>query len=163
MPRKVGRPTKYTKELGEQICKLISEGRTTLAVSRIVGIDRHTIVEWSRLNHEFSAMYAEARQNLYEYWADEIVEDALNESRDYVPRKVSKSGYSKKLGDYNEVTEQVVSDNTAVQRDRLKVDSKKWLLSKLLPKQYGDKQEIEHTGKDGTPFVPVLNIKIEKK
>jgi hypothetical protein len=31
-------------------------------------------------------------------------------------------------------------------RDRLRVDTRKWLLSKALPKIYGDKQQIEHSG-----------------
>lgn len=35
-------------------------------------------------------------------------------------------------------------------RDRLRVDTRKWLLSKALPKVYGDK--VEHTGKDGGPI-----------
>jgi len=35
-------------------------------------------------------------------------------------------------------------------RDRLRVDTRKWLLSKALPKIYGDK--VEHTGKDGGPI-----------
>jgi hypothetical protein len=35
---------------------------------------------------------------------------------------------------------------TAVNRDRLKVDSLKWMLGKMLPKKYGDKVEMEHTG-----------------
>ena len=37
-------------------------------------------------------------------------------------------------------------DNVAVQRDRLKVDTRKWLLSKLMPKRYGDRIEVEQTG-----------------
>jgi hypothetical protein len=31
-------------------------------------------------------------------------------------------------------------------RDRLRVDTRKWLLSKALPKIYGDKQQIGHSG-----------------
>lgn len=34
-------------------------------------------------------------------------------------------------------------------RSRLKIDAHKWLMSKLLPKKYGDKQQVELTGKDG--------------
>lgn len=37
-------------------------------------------------------------------------------------------------------------DNVIVQRDRLRVDSRKWLLAKLQPKKYGDKIEHEHSG-----------------
>lgn len=34
-------------------------------------------------------------------------------------------------------------------RDRLRLDTRKWLLSKLLPKKYGDKLGLEHAGPDG--------------
>jgi hypothetical protein len=40
----------------------------------------------------------------------------------------------------------------AVARDRLKVDTKKWILSKMLLTAYGDKIAQEITGKDGEPF-----------
>jgi len=38
------------------------------------------------------------------------------------------------------------SDNVKVQRDRLRVDTRKWLLAKLKPKKYGDHLGIEHSG-----------------
>ena len=37
----------------------------------------------------------------------------------------------------------------AVLRSRLRVETRKWLLAKMLPKVYGDKLVTEHTGKDG--------------
>ena len=38
-----------------------------------------------------------------------------------------------------------------VQRDRLRVDTRKWILSKLVPKKYGTKVTAEITGADGGP------------
>ena len=38
-----------------------------------------------------------------------------------------------------------------VQRDRLRVDTRKWILSKLVPKKYGSKVTAEITGADGGP------------
>jgi len=37
-------------------------------------------------------------------------------------------------------------------RDRLRVDSRKWVASKLLPKKYGDKIQQEVTGPEGGPL-----------
>lgn len=37
-------------------------------------------------------------------------------------------------------------DNVIVQRDRLRIDSRKWLLAKLQPKKYGDRLDVEHSG-----------------
>ena len=51
--------------------------------------------------------------------------------------------------DDGEGNTEVVFDSTAVQRNRLRVDARKWLLSKLAPKKYGDKLTQEHTGANG--------------
>lgn len=37
-------------------------------------------------------------------------------------------------------------DGGWVQNQRLKVDSRKWLVSKLLPKEYGDRIDMNHSG-----------------
>jgi hypothetical protein len=39
------------------------------------------------------------------------------------------------------------NDNAAVQRARLRVDTRKWLMSKLAPRKYGDR--VEHVIKSG--------------
>lgn len=50
-------------------------------------------------------------------------------------------------------TETVVMD--AVDRSRLAVDTRKWLLSRWSPKRYGDRSALEVTGKDGAPLVQI--------
>ena len=42
-----------------------------------------------------------------------------------------------------------VVNGEAIQRSRLRVDARKWLLSKLAPKKYGDKIETTLQGPDG--------------
>lgn len=37
-------------------------------------------------------------------------------------------------------------DGAAVNDKRLRIDTRKWALSKVLPKKYGDRTEIEHSG-----------------
>ena len=44
-------------------------------------------------------------------------------------------------------------------RDRLRVDTRKWLLSKMLPKVYGDKNTTELTGPGGGP-VQITRIEL---
>ena len=41
-----------------------------------------------------------------------------------------------------------------VSRDRLRGDTRKWYLSKVLPKLYGDKVEVEHSG------IPEITVRI---
>ena len=45
--------------------------------------------------------------------------------------------------------------NGEVQRDKLRVDTRKWFLSKMLPSKYGDKQQIDHTT-GGDKFEPPI-------
>lgn len=45
-----------------------------------------------------------------------------------------------------------------VNRDRLRVDTRKWLLSKVLPKVYGDK--IVHSGDDANPIKHDVTLRI---
>jgi len=72
----------------------------------------------------FASQYARAADERTQHWADELVDIADDDSRD-------------------------VQTPQAIQRDRLRTDTRKWLASKLLPKKYGDKTTLEHQGKDG--------------
>ncbi|MFA5727547.1 MAG: hypothetical protein WC886_07900 [Saccharofermentanaceae bacterium] len=54
-------------------------------------------------------------------------------------------------------------DNIKVQRDRLRVDSRKWLLAKLHPKKYGDKIDIGVDQKQTIEYVNVSKQFPDKK
>ncbi len=43
-------------------------------------------------------------------------------------------------------------------RDRLRVDTRKWLMAKMKPKKYGDKVTTEHTGPEGGPMHYVVRM-----
>jgi hypothetical protein len=57
----------------------------------------------------------------------------------------------------NETIEIADSKRLDVNRDKLRVDTRKWLLAKLHPKKYGEK--IDMTS-DGKPFNPSVKIEI---
>ena len=78
--------------------------------------------------------YTHARQMAYELLADEIV-------------SISDENYTT---DEHGVKERLSSE--AIQRNRLRVDTRKWMLSKMLPRVYGDKLTQEVTGKGGGPI-----------
>ncbi len=42
-----------------------------------------------------------------------------------------------------------------IQRSRVRIDTRKWLLSKMLPRIYGDKSEVALTGPNGGPVQSV--------
>lgn len=138
MPHAGGRPSIYTEELAKEICRRIASGRTTLSVSRDDDMPaRSTIIDWVLSNPQFSVAYARARDMLLEHWGDEVIEISDDDANDLQPYEIIKGGYTERG---------TKSDNTVVNRDKLGVDSRKWLLSKLKPGQYGDKIQAEHSG-----------------
>jgi len=123
---KPGRPSGYTFELGHLICRRLLEGETLRAICQGHDMPADSTVRlWVLDNVEgFAEQYARARMVGYHTMADDIIEIADNPE----------------------------TDAAAVNRDRLKVDARKWLLSKALPKIYGDRVTAEVTGKDGGPL-----------
>ena len=94
-----------------------------------------TFLDWIGADSFLAEQYAHARQMAYELLADEIV-------------AIADENYTT---DEHGVRERLSSE--AIQRNRLRVDTRKWMLSKMLPKVYGDQnQSYEHTGKDGGPI-----------
>jgi hypothetical protein len=134
----VGRKTTYTPEIGVAICERMSEGESLRAICKTAGMPpRRTIMAWKRNNKEFQAMYREARQDLVEFWADEIIEIADDSSKDYAER----------VGRNGEIVQAV--DHDHITRSRLMVDTRKFLMGKLHP-EYADR--VEHTGAGGGPI-----------
>jgi hypothetical protein len=92
-----------------------------------------TIRNWAMIDyHGFFAQYARAREIGYAVMAEELLE--LSDKPNIGTKEVSKA------------TGLEITTGDNVDRTRLQIDTRKWLLSKMLPKIYGDKQQIEHSG-----------------
>ena len=87
----------------------------------------------------FATLYVRARELQAEAWADEILRDAEDSSKDTTTR-TDRAG-----------NEYDAPDHEWIARSRLIVDTKKWLLSKLKPGKYGEKLAV--TGAEGGPLV----------
>lgn len=103
--------------------------------------DERTIRAWALdAEHPFSPQYRRAREIGYHGMSDELVEIADDGTNDYVEKeRLDGSKF-------------VALDTEHVQRSKLRVDTRKWLLSKALPKIYGDKLTTELSGPDGAPI-----------
>ena len=92
------------------------------------------MLRWLREKPELQRQYANARDDLMEYWASDIIEIADDGSLDTIQG-------TNKHGD--EVT---LPNHANVQRDKLRIDARKWTLSKLQPRLYGDRVGVEVSG-----------------
>ena len=127
--KKVGRPTDYTPELGKEICDEISgssKGLRQLCKENEHWPERRNIYHWLKKHEEFQLQYAQAKKCQVETFIDEILEIADDTSNDTIV-KIDHDGNEKE-----------VCNSEWINRSRLKVDTRKWLCSKLVPKLYGN-------------------------
>lgn len=138
-----GRPSLYSEELAERICSGLKEGKTLRAVCREPGMpDARTVRDWAaNKDHPFSPQYTRAREIGYHAMADELLEIADDDSGDVT---VDGEGNERLNGEF-------------AARSRLRVDTRKWLLSKALPKIYGDRTEHRHAGPNGEDLPAALD------
>lgn len=132
--KKIGRPLEYTQEMGDYICELVaSTGYGLLKLTKLYPElpDKVTINRWRHRVAEFRTQYALAKVEQADILAEECLEIADDDSYDI---KLDKDG--------NEIC-----NTEFIARARLRVDTRKWLASKLLPKQYGQHSEEEQKDK----------------
>jgi len=131
-----GRPSTYTVELAREICERIAHGEVLNQICRDEHMPaRPTVIGWLRAHPEFDAEYIRSREQMMDIWAEEVVEISEDGTNDWMEREIANGRV---------VT---VTNAEATARSKLRVDSRKWLLSKLRPETYGDSQRIDLKGK----------------
>lgn len=125
----VGRPTKYSSDIADLLCAEIADGksmRTVCASETMPAMS--TIFRWLNEKPEFKEQYEIAKQES----ADAMVEDML-----FIADEIAAMSPDGKV------------DSADIAHKRLRVDTRKWVASKLKPKKYGEYTRNEITGKDG--------------
>lgn len=128
--------TQRSKALADTLCERIALGESLRAICSADGMPSMSFVfSWLSDDEKFAEQYARAREAQAEAFADEIVAIA-DEPPDVVPVKGGEEGEE----------QGVQLDSAAIARQRLRIDARKWVASKLKPKKYGDKVDVEHGG-----------------
>jgi hypothetical protein len=138
---KIGRPSEYSEELADLICDAIAGGKSLIDICASEAMpSARAVYRWladdSRV--DFRHRYACAR----EAQADKLAGEILQIS-DYGINDTQVDGDGR-----------VIVDHDVIARSRLRVDSRKWLASKLAPKKYGDKLALG--GADDLPPLRVV-------
>ncbi len=114
-----GRPSGYTPAKADTICDEIADGKSLRSVcARKAMPDKKTVLRWLRQNEDFRAQYARAREAA----ADAAYEDIVEIESKLMAKEMH--------------------PNTA----RVLIDSIKWRASKLKPKVYGDRSQVDLGG-----------------
>lgn len=124
-----GRPSKYNLEIATRICEGLVAGKGLRRICQADDMpDVSTVFRWlvEKNKAEFQDMYTRARQTQAEIWSDEIVEIADDISGDWTP---TRNG--------------IIVDHEHINRARLRVDTRKWLMAKLQPRKYGERQIVD--------------------
>ncbi len=136
-----GRPSTYTDELAAKILGRIANGESLRSICEYDDMPaRSTVFKWVFEKKEFSDQYDKARAMQAEGMADEILDISDDGTNDWMERR----------NDDGEITGYQVNGE-AIQRSRLRVDARKWVASRLLPKKYGDKLAV-----GGDPDAPPI-------
>lgn len=133
--KKKGRPTDYTLDKADQICDWYSNGKTLTKCCQDLGIGRTTLYRWMVAHQEFSERLARAR----ELFADAIADEVLDIADTVEEGEVVEEGYDGN-GEFKKV-----KTEDAIQRSKLRVETRLKLLAKWSPEKYGDKKQVDVT------------------
>jgi len=115
---KIGRPTKYTEKLGKTICERIAKGESVRKIVKDPKMpSSSTIFLW---------LLDEDKKEFSEHY-----EKAVNTKAELM---------------FEELLEIADEKGKDVMRARLRVDTRKWYLSKVLPKKFGEKLDMTSGG-----------------
>jgi hypothetical protein len=122
----------WNDELESSILADIESGLSLRATAEKNGISKALILKKVRDVESFRDQYARAKEIQLEQMADDIT--TIADSADAADHQVA----------------------------RLRVDTRKWLLSKLVPKKYGDRVEQFISGPDGAPIQAAITVEFVK-
>jgi hypothetical protein len=126
----MGRPRTYSDETDQEILRRLAEGETLTQICRDEHLPTEAAIRKRALTEPFGSLYVRAREIGYMRMADELTEIADDARNDWMERE-TKNG-----------TITVVNDE-AVKRSELRINTRKWLLSKALPKVFGDRIQVD--------------------
>lgn len=119
------KPNELTDEIFDQICEGIAESRYGVHYwCKQFGVSYTRFRKLINIDTEKQNIYARAKEDQADYLADLILDVSFEDGDDEKP---------------------FVGTNH-IQRDRLKVDSLKFIAAKLKPRKYGDKLDLTSDG-----------------
>lgn len=115
----------YTiREVWPQILERISAGKSLVSATKAVNMPYAVAMYHLRTNPDLQARYRAAIEERGDYLADELVDLSDEMPPEELPQELI---------------------NAWVNRQRLRIDARKWTAAKLRPKQWGDRVDVSVT------------------
>lgn len=128
---KVGRPEMYTQEIATKLCSYLSHGMSLRSACRQKGMPvTASVFNWLTRHPEFMAQYERAKQESADALVEEMLDIADDGANDWY-RRMGRDGKEFDALNHEHVT-----------RSRLRIETRKWIASKLRPRKYGEKIEL---------------------
>lgn len=155
--RHTGNQRKYDRAaVGEYVCSELKAGRSLDSICKEEGVPNiATFLDWVRQDpNGLGKHYAHAREIGYMLLADEIVQLSDKTHEWVMVQELDAEGLPMVDDKGEPRLKRVLMPLSAdvIAHKRVQIDTRKWMLSKMLPKIYGDKVTQEHTGADGGPI-----------
>ena len=134
--RRSNPPTTFSEGVARKLCERLMLGESLRQICETPTMpNKRTVARWlaDPKLADFREMYYHARRVQAEIRVDEIFEIADDTSDDWTEQTDKDGNFIK-----------YVPNNEAIQRSRVRIDTRKWYASKMVPKIYGDKQEVTH-------------------
>lgn len=142
----VGRPTKNTPELRQEICDRLSKGEPLAQICRDAWMPHDNKVrEWMAKDAEFSGAIAHARELGFDVIAGDCLRIADDGTNDYMEKLTADGVIAPSLNAEH------------IQRSKLRVETRLKLLAKWDPKRYGERQQVDVN--DVTPPRPIEEVR----
>jgi hypothetical protein len=129
-------PPERKAELCDAVIDGMQGGLSCFKACKAAGVSHSTFLMWVGDDAELANKYTRAREDLLERMASDLI--------DIADRPVGS-------------TDSGATDSGAVADKKVQIDTRKWLLSKLAPKKYGEKLEVS-----GDAANPIAIQRIER-
>lgn len=144
--RPTGRPTTFTQDLADRICAELAEGKSMRTVCKADDMPAmSTVFKWLREHPSFSEQYTKAKEESADALVEEmldIADDGTNDWMEIHDKEGAAVGYK--------------VNGEAVQRSRLRVETRKWIAAKLKPKKYSEKVDVNHGVQPENPLASLM-------
>ena len=143
--RRVGRPTRYKAEYAEQARKLCLLGATDIELAEFFQVSTATLDTWKKAHSEFLS--------------------SITRGKDIADAEVAERLFQRALGYSHKAVKIMAVDKTVVREEYIEhyppdtQAASLWLRNRQ-PKKWRDKQDVEHSGKDGGPIQSETTTKV---